>query len=440
MDTRVLSLILGLVLSANALALEALSFPDDVQKFYERRGGKNAWIVDGVWLPRAKELLGVLHEAKEHGLNPKDYHVETLDTEGILPDDAEKLLTDGFLAYADHLFSGRFDPSAMHIDWQIRRRKLDRLAELEGALKRGGSIPLSLARLAPRDARYTKLKAALKDQEDEDTSKQIAANLERLRWLPRELGERYLFVDIADFSLSAFEDGKKKLSMRIIVGGDFKRTPMFMSRVTQVVVNPYWNIPRSIIREEIIPKAKLNPDFLTKRHIRVYEDFDGARREMDPKLIDWSSVKPNGYPFHFQEHSGRANPLGPLKFNIPSGTGVYLHGTPNHRLFEKETRTLSHGCIRVENPVGLATFLLKRNSRRWSKSELSGIIVEGVERRLSVEDSVPVYLWYRTAWVDENGELQLRPDVYGWDAIVANAIEGKLPVVTKEQQKLIRRQ
>lgn len=268
--------------------------------------------------------------------------------------------------------------------------------------------------------------------------RQIELNLERLRWLPRQMGAHFLFVDIAGFRLVAFDEDRPTLSMRIIVGDEFRRTPMLVTRLTSIVLNPYWNIPKTIVAEAVVPKARLDPRYLSSRDIRVFEDRAGARREVQPASVDWHKVKLDGTPYLFQQQSGPLNPLGSVKFFLQNNLAVYLHGTPDVDRFGQTQRTLSHGCIRLENPLLLATYLLSGNSSRWTRARLREAIEDGMELPLPLAAAVPVYLWYRTAWIDPDGRAQFRPDVYGWDGVLDNALAGNPPVVPKELQAVIR--
>src|SRR5262249_6276756 len=147
-----------------------------------------------------------------------------------------------------------------------------------------------------------------------------------------------------------------------------------------------------------------NSSYLVEKDIRVYEDYQGMRREIEPQKIDWPKVGTDGSPYLFRSHFGSQNPLGDIKFVLRNNRSVYLHGTPNNRLFRQERRALSHGCIRVEQPVALAEYLMKGTPTPWSQSGLRSAIAEKLEASLPLSTPVPVYIWYRTAWVDENSQ------------------------------------
>lgn len=251
---------------------------------------------------------------------------------------------------------------------------------------------------------------------------QLVVNLERLRWLPDDLGDRYVLVDIAGFSLTLFDGGKPRLSMRIIVGKDHRETPVFSGAIKYVVLNPTWAVPRSIAVEEILPAAANDPTYFARKGLRVFEEQAGRKTPIDPAGVDWASVPAEGFAYSVEQPAGPRNPLGSVKFVFPNDFAVYLHGTPDTALFDRGVRTLSHGCIRVESPVALAEALLEGTKPPWTARALQEAIALGRERALPLPRPTPVHLWYRTAWVDEQNTLQFRHDVYGWDRTVWDAL------------------
>lgn len=225
---------------------------------------------------------------------------------------------------------------------------------------------------------------------------QIEANLERARWLPRPLAAERLEVDVASATATLFEADAPVLSMRVVVGDLKHKTPIFASRLEAVVVNPPWNVPASIATNEILPRAAGDPSYLARNGFRILEG-------------------------RLQQRPGPANALGRLKFDLKSPYGVYLHDTPAKNAFAREARTLSHGCMRLENPEGLAQWLLARQG--WPASRLESATVDGETRRIALETPLSLLVVYRTAFVDEGG-LHLLPDPYQWDAPLARALAG----------------
>lgn len=259
--------------------------------------------------------------------------------------------------------------------------------------------------------------------------RQLRVNLERARWLPRDLGDRYLWVDIANFNLSVVEKHHPVMQMKVVVGKEQKETPVFSEAMTYIVLNPRWLVPRSISVEEILPKVQRDPGYLAKKGIKVYRPDHGKRREIAADSVDWSALTEENFNLLLEEPPGPANPLGSIKFMFPNNFAVYLHGTPNRALFTKDRRNLSHGCVRVERPAALAAYLLKDADPPWSEEDLGAAIREGKEHVIPLPEPIEVHTFYRTAWVDEHDVLQIRRDIYGWDQPVWVALYREQPRV-----------
>ncbi len=259
-----------------------------------------------------------------------------------------------------------------------------------------------------------------------DRLRQIEVNMERWRWLPEALGDRYIQVNIADFTLAVIENNGNVLNMKAIVGKDFQKTPVFSGLLTTLELNPYWNVPDKIASKEILPDIRAKRSYLAKNNIRVYRGWGSDAEEVDPASINWSKVSENDFPFRLRQDPGKKNPLGGVKFVFPNEHAVYIHGTPYNALFEKESRGFSHGCIRIENPVELADYLL-RNTSDWNSESLLTAIESGKNRTLRLPDPTPVHILYFTAWVDEEGMVHFRNDIYGHDAELARALSVPAP-------------
>lgn len=226
---------------------------------------------------------------------------------------------------------------------------------------------------------------------------QIDANLERLRWSPPLPADRAQ-VDIGRAELTLYQAGAPRLQMRVIVGDPGHHTPMFASRLEAVVLNPPWNVPASIAAKELYPKEAAHPGYLARNHIRV---VDGQ----------------------LQQAPGPKNSLGRLKFDLPSPFGVYLHDTPARSLFAQTNRALSHGCIRLEQPRELAAILLA--PKGWTAQALDTAIEAGPTLRIALPRQTPLYVVYSTAWVDGDGAVNFRKDVYGWDHRLVQALAAR---------------
>jgi murein L,D-transpeptidase YcbB/YkuD len=192
----------------------------------------------------------------------------------------------------------------------------------------------------------------------EQRIRQVVLNLERWRWLPHDLGPRYIIVNTADFNLKAVENGRVDLQMRVVVGRPARRSPVFSASMTYLVVNPYWNVPTTIAVEDILPELQKDVSYLAPRGIHVFQSWDVDAPEIDPATVDWQAYHANRFPFRLRQDPGAGNALGRIKFMFPNQFAVYLHDTPNRALFKRAQRDFSSGCIRVESPAALAGFVL----------------------------------------------------------------------------------
>lgn len=259
--------------------------------------------------------------------------------------------------------------------------------------------------------------------------RQIELNLERFRWSFRDMGERFLMVNIADFKLDAVENDNTVWSMKVVTGKPFWDTPVFSSTMKYLVFNPSWNVPESISIDEILPKINRNPDYLKRNNFSVIRGWGKNEEIVDPSTINWSRLKKENFPYRFRQSPGPLNPLGRIKFMFPNKFNVYLHDSPYKKLFEKNIRMFSHGCIRVEDPVKLATYLMQ-SDKKWSQEKILKIINEGKETEISLPQPINVHILYLTAWIDQNNYVQFRNDIYGRDIKLEQALHKKIVVTS----------
>jgi murein L,D-transpeptidase YcbB/YkuD len=252
-----------------------------------------------------------------------------------------------------------------------------------------------------------------------DRARQVALNMERWRWLPRRLEDNHIVVNVPGAWLEVVEDGKAVLTMRVIVGDTDHPTPALHARMTSLVLNPVWRVPASIATEEILPKLQKDPGYLIANDLELVSDaFPPGSPESQGVGISWKDR--STMPWPVRQRAGSDNALGRIKFNIPNNDDIYLHDTPNHRLFTRAFRALSHGCVRVEKPDALALLLLR--DKDWSQEKLTKEIDRGETRTVVLGKSLPVWLLYWTMWVDADGVLQIRDDLYGRDERLAVAL------------------
>jgi L,D-transpeptidase YcbB len=253
--------------------------------------------------------------------------------------------------------------------------------------------------------------------------RQIEFNIERWRWLPRDLGTKYILVNIANFKLSVVEHNHPIMEMRVVAGKRFRKTPVFSGKMLYLVINPCWNVPTKLAVRDIAPKVCSDPGYLAARNIKVYKNWQHASPEIDPALISWCTLTRKSYfPYKLKQTSGPYNPLGKIKFIFPNKYAVYLHDTPDKSLFDKTLRYFSAGCIRVEKPYLLAEYLLKSNSR-WTKETFLDLLESSARKNIFLNEQIPVYITYMTVWKDNNGVVHFRNDVYKQDRILYNALK-----------------
>jgi murein L,D-transpeptidase YcbB/YkuD len=260
----------------------------------------------------------------------------------------------------------------------------------------------------------------------EERIQQIKVNMERWRWLPQDLGERHLLVNIAQFRLSAIEAGETVLGMRVVVGKDYRQTPVFSDLMTYAVVNPYWNIPQGLAVEDKLHLIMEDPAYLEENGIRVVKGWGDDSQEVDPASIAWSGVIPEAFPYRLRQDPGPENALGRLKFMFPNKFNVYLHDTPEQELFIHNIRAFSSGCIRVERPIDLAEYLLRADPE-WTRPAIVSAIETGERKTVRLPEPIRVHLLYCTAWLGADGVPRFRKDVYGRDQAVAEALSSLPP-------------
>lgn len=248
---------------------------------------------------------------------------------------------------------------------------------------------------------------------------QILLNLERWRWLPHNWTDNHIVVNTAAFSLNAHR-GKENLSMKVIVGKDYQKTPVFSEKMVYIEINPYWNVPRSIAVKELLPKIKNNPGYLARHNYQIISG-DGV---INPWQVDWNSVNSRNFRWRIRQRPGPKNALGFIKFMFPNRFNVYMHDTPDRHLFQRARRAFSHGCIRVEKPVEMAVLILRDNPG-WTRERIEQAIQAGKRRVINVESDWMVHVLYWTSWVDDYGQLQYCPDIYDRDPVLWQALNKK---------------
>ncbi|MFM7823963.1 MAG: murein L,D-transpeptidase [Bacteroidota bacterium] len=238
----------------------------------------------------------------------------------------------------------------------------------------------------------------------------VKINLERWKWVPRDTADSMIQVNIAAFELEVVQDRKMVKRMPIIAGDTMHHTVMFYDEMQQIVFSPYWNIPKSILVEELWPDIRRDRQYLNRKHMEVVK----GDKVIDPAQVKWSRYNAYNFPYSIRQKPGNDNPLGGVKFLFPNPYSIYLHDTPNKTLFDKRIRSFSHGCIRIAEPFWLASYLLK-GQPEWNATAIDSAMKCGQETFVNLPSAIPVHITYFTSWVDETGMLNFRDDVYGHD-------------------------
>ena len=396
--------------------------------FYAARNYAPLWIADGKLNPRAKAVIAQLGNAAADGLDPADYQVPAFGaaTGAEALADADLTLSYSALTYARHLATGRIAPTRVlvEVDYGDHTpapaeilRKLADATDAGAALEsfnpphRGfQSLKAKLAALrdaatqpepveAPA-AKTAKGKRVEKPSSPAATTQAqidvVLANMERWRWLPHDLGATYVMVNVPDFTLKVVHDHQEEWHTKIVAGKPQTPTPLLSAQMDNVLVNPSWHVPQSIIKNEYLPRYGRDPNIFARMGLEVKRHPDGTLSVTQPP--------------------GAGNALGRIKFNFPNKFSVYLHDTPQKQLFAADKRAFSHGCMRVENPTmfGEVMLHLAMNGPAPDARQLSALFGRG-ERIFKLDEGPMVHLTYQTAFVDDAGKLQLREDIYGFD-------------------------
>jgi murein L,D-transpeptidase YcbB/YkuD len=246
---------------------------------------------------------------------------------------------------------------------------------------------------------------------------QLNTNLVRLQTMSGDLGQRYVMVNIPAASVEAVEDGRVALHHVAVVGRSSRPTHILNSKIYEVILNPYWTAPRSIVEKDIVPLMRKDPTYLTRNNIRL---LDGNGQEVAPETVDWFADKaPN---LMFRQDPGKINAMASTKINFYNQNNEYMHDTPQQGLFNKLMRFESSGCVRVQNVRDLVTWLL-RDTPGWSRQQIEKVIGERVNTPIKLAVEVPVYFVYISAWSARDRIVQFRDDIYGMDGATELALQ-----------------
>lgn len=255
----------------------------------------------------------------------------------------------------------------------------------------------------------------------------LRVSLERWRWLPTDLGSTHIRVNVPGYQMAVYEENTPVLSMPVIVGQPDRQTPNFSETMKYLVANPTWEVPPSIAKKDKLPILRENLGYLTEHGFEVLKGWGKDEVKIDPTTLDWTTYNEKFFPFHLRQNPGPTNALGRIKFMLPNKYNIYLHDTPGKHLFTASARAFSSGCIRLERPLELADYILGRDAR-WQGKDIRQILEGEPKQILRLKKHIPVHILYFTAWVDEQGVVNFREDVYNRDREVLGALHQKTGV------------
>ncbi|UII30029.1 L,D-transpeptidase family protein [Fulvivirga ulvae] len=252
----------------------------------------------------------------------------------------------------------------------------------------------------------------------------IETNMERMRWLHQDFGDRYILVNIPAYELKVVHKNEAVINMKVIVGTNYKKTPVFSDTLEYVVFNPDWTVPTEIAIEEMLPRIKEEKDYLSSRNLQLYDGWSENAEQLKQKDVDWEDIDSTNWTFRIVEAPGPENSLGRVKFMMPNSQFIYLHDTPAHYLFSKKERNFSHGCIRLEKPLELAAYVLD-----CDLSKINKYLALKETQSVVLDQEIPVHIVYWSAWVDERGMINFREDIYNHDRVHQKKIRLKENII-----------
>ena len=411
--------------------------------FYEARGQAPLWVAGNGLNPKATAVIAEIGNAEVWGLEARDFSLPDL---AAANDSASEIATDAaasaevklslaVLKYARFARGGRIiNPSESLSSELDRRPQLLKPNDVLDGIAAADDTAAYLRSLQPQHPQFEKLRqkylalrggAGLKKRETAE-AKKLLANMEMWRWMPSDMGDLYVLANVPEFMLRVVKAGEVIHSERIVAGEIGKQTTIFTRRLKHIVLRPMWRVPESIKVRELWPNLRRGGGMFRQYGLEL-QTKDG--HPLDYRSFDWSKADIRDY--EVVQPPGPNSVLGVVKFSFPSQHTIYMHDTPDKWMFNKSQRTLSHGCLRVRNPVRLAELLLALD-KGWDAEKIAELIRSGpLNNEIAIERKIPVHLAYFTAWVDDGGKLQSWGDVYGHEKRVTQALEGKWTEIAK---------
>jgi len=399
----------------------------DIARFYRADGYKPIWIVGRSARPDAAALIATLKAAGEDGLNPSAYRVQDIATAlkraGNDPKAlarVELALSRAYITYIRDLHRVVGPAGLSFVDPAVRMPRTGTFALLSQAAH-APSPSAALQSVRRVNPFYAALRDAWNARRaiggDDQTARLLRINMERARALPPDLGQRYILVNPAAETLWTYANGQRQGRMRVVVGKLTEPTPAMVGLIRYALFNPYWNVPPDLVRDKIAPKVlEHGLSYFTDQRFQALDGFKPDAAVLDPAKIDWKAVASGAQVLRVRQLPGPHNMMGTVKFMLPNRLGVYLHDTPMRKLFGDAARTDSAGCVRLQHPARLATWLFDRSVSYDPKG--------APDQRVDLPKAVPVYILYLTAQPGPTG-VSVLPDIYKRDPAVLAALNGR---------------
>lgn len=407
-----------------------LSYPNAIRSFYQSKTFQPVLIPHFMVQDQLQTLLSYFEAVSRHGLDPKLFAVTGIKkmrerlyvkkglTLNVYQDvvELELQVASSLLKYSNALQFGLLNPAQIDSNYFTPTAQPDSILMLRVLEVR--DLKAYLDSIQPKGKKYLAIQTALKDEMRapkktlEETQRILKVNLERLRWKNKPTEQKFVRINIPDFNLQVIEKGVSVLQMKVCVGEKGKETPQLGSKIYSVQVNPVWNIPESIAKNEISKYAGRDKYYLANNNIHVFKQ---GKLINDPEAIDWA--KENVSSYSFKQQPGYRNSLGKIKFLFKNESSVYLHDTPVKAAFNQPVRAISHGCVRVEKPLLLALALFEKGKKY---EQIKSAMQRGYPRAkyIGLPSPVPVFITYYTTDIDEKGKLVFYDDIYGLDKML----------------------
>jgi len=397
--------------------------------FYEQRDNAPLWVAETGLTEKAVAIVREIENAHDWGLDPKAFTLPDLPAGGdavarLQPGDiadAEVALAVAILKYARYARGGRIiDPTILLTDELDRKPQLIDPEVVIKGIAAAEAPDAYLRGLNPQAVQFERLRQAYLATRNKTLAKRLLANMEEWRWMPEDLGGLHILANIPEFMVHLVKDGKVIYSERIVVGEVGKQTTVFTRNLKSIVFKPMWRVPDSIKERELLPNLRRGGSMFRQYGLEL-QSKDGV--PLDYRKIDWSTT--NILDYEVVQPPGPKNVMGIVKFTFPSQHTIFMHDTVDKWMFRRKVRTLSHGCMRLRNPMRMAELVLAED-KGWDAAHVEEVMRTGPRNnQIMIDHKIPVHIVYFTAWVDDNGKVHTYRDIYGHEKRITLALEGR---------------